>query len=159
MICATKIQWRELSAAATLMAAFLLCLWGGQMQETAYVASLSAQSRQVAPEEYLSSLGWECSGQPECDQVQMPEQFGDAYASFLQLQQKGGFDLTGCAGQVVTRYTFPLANYPSEETGIVADVMVLDGRIVGGEIRSPALDGFMAPLVARADMVSGEGQE
>ena len=151
VICATKIRWRELSAAATLLAAFILCLWGGQVQDSTPVSALSAQSAAVSPAEYLEALGWETAGEPVCDRVQMPDSFGEAYADFLRLQEQGGFDLTACAGAVVTRYTFTLTNYPTGESGILADVMVLDGRIVGGEIRSPQLDGFMVPLTARAE--------
>jgi hypothetical protein len=109
----------------------------------------SARPQETAPLDYLQSLGWDVSGEPVCDQVLMPDSFSDAYSGFLAIQEKGGFDLTACAGQTVTRYTFTLNNYPTGEQGILADVMVLDGRIVGGEIRSPKLDGFMRALVAR----------
>lgn len=150
VICAAKVRWRELSAAATLLAAFVLCLWGGRSQSAA-VAGLSSSPAPQDPAAYLASLGWETVGDPVCDQVQMPDTFGPAYDQFLQLQREGGFHLETCAGAVVTRYTFTLSNYPSGEAGILADVMMLEGRIVGGEIRSPALDGFMEPLTARPE--------
>jgi hypothetical protein len=149
VFCTAKIRWRELSAGLTLLAAFLLCLWGGQSRDAAQVSLLSARPQETAPLDYLQSLGWEVTGEPVCDQVLMPDSFGEEYNSFLALQKQGGFDLTSCAGQTVTRYSFTLSNYPTGENGILADVMVLDGRIVGGEIRSPDLDGFMRALVAR----------
>ena len=148
VICAAKIQWRELSAAATLLAAFVLCLWGGQMQEEA-AAALAAKSVPNDPAAYLESLGWTWEGEPVTDRVELPASFDGPYADFLRLQRAGGFDIEACAGQVVTRYTFTLTNYPTGEAGILADVLVLDGRIVGGEVRSPALDGFLEPLTAR----------
>lgn len=149
VICAAKLRWRELSAAATLALALMLCLVGGRSGSSAAASALSARSALSDPGSYLASLGWEVEGEPVLDRVALPETFDDSYAEFLRLQEAGGFDLRSCAGAVVTRYTFTLTNYPSGEEGVLADVMVLDGRIVGGEIRSPALDGFMAPLTPR----------
>ena len=50
-------------------------------------------------------------------------------------------------GQTVTRYTFTVTNYPTGETGILADLLVRNGEVVGGDIRSTALDGFLHGLV------------
>ena len=148
VICAAKLRWRELSAAASLALALMLCVVGGRLDSRA-VSSLSARSGACDPGAYLAELGWSVEGEPVRDQVALPEAFDGQYEDFLRLQEAGGFDLRPLAGSVVTRYTFTLTNYPTGEAGILADVMVLEGRIVGGDIRSPALDGFMEPLRQR----------
>ena len=148
VICAAKLRWRELSAAASLALALMLCVVGGRSPGRA-VSALTPQPGASDPGAYLAELGWTVEGEPSRDQVALPERFDGPYQDYLRLQREAGFDLEPLAGSVVTRYTFTLTNYPTGEAGVLADVMVLDGRIVGGDIRSPALDGFMEPLKPR----------
>lgn len=148
VIYTAKIQWKHLSAILALTAAFALCLLGGQTQPQTVTAAVIART-ESAQVSYLESLGWEVSGRPTTDQVQLPQEFGDQYADFLALQKMGGFDLAAYAGQTVTRYSYPISNYPTGETNVMADLLVLDGEIIGGELRSSDLDGFMTGLVAR----------
>ncbi len=145
-----KLRWKDLSAILSLAAAFALCLIGGQMETGAVPVSVSAptEAEQTA---YLQGLGWEVSGGPGVEQVALPEVFGPEYEGYLALQAEGGFDLAAYAGRTVIRYSYPIANYPTGEAGVLADLLVLDGEIVGGELRSSSLDGFMAPLTARED--------
>ena len=63
------------------------------------------------------------------------------------MQTQAGFDLTSVLGRTVTRYTFLIRNYPTGEAGIYADVLVLDGRVVGGDVRCTALNGFLHSLL------------
>ncbi len=144
MIVCAKLRWKEVSAFLTLTAAFLLCLWGGQADQ------VSAASADLPPS---VQLGWEVSGEPTVDQVRLPESFGAEYEEYLAIQVQAGFDLAAHAGETVTRYSYPLSNYPTGEEGILADLLVLDGEIVGGELRSPRLDGFMRALVSREKLL------
>lgn len=148
VIYAARPRLREVSAVLTLAAAFALCLLGGQTQEPAVSAAQLAQV-EASQTAYLSDLGWEVSGPPETDQVLLPEEFGPEFDRYLSLQREGGFDLTQYAGETVTRYSYPIANYPTGEAHVYADLLVLNGKIIGGELRSSQLDGFMAALTPR----------
>ena len=148
VIYAARIRWRDLSAVLTLAAAFALCLLGGQTEAPAVSAALLART-EADQTAYLEQLGWEVSGPPSSEQVLLPENFGPEYDAYLALQQEGGFDLAALAGETVTRYSYPIANYPTGEDNVLADLLVLDGAIVGGELRSAQLDGFMTALVPR----------
>ncbi len=149
-IYTVKIRWKDLSAILSLAAAFALCLIGGQRETQAIPAAGTEQiqSEQIA---YLEGLGWEVAGTPALELVELPEIFGTEYQDYLALQAEGGFDLAAYAGQLVTRYSYPIANYPSGEEDVLADLLVLDGEIIGGEIRSASLDGFMTALTAREE--------
>ena len=60
----------------------------------------------------------------------------------MQLNQ--GFDLSEYKGKKVTRYTYNVTNYEDESVGIVADMLVCDGRLIGGDIcNTSAKDGFL----------------
>ncbi|MGM9536858.1 MAG: DUF4830 domain-containing protein [Candidatus Onthomonas sp.] len=151
VIYAARLRWREVSAVLTLAAAFGLCLLGGQTENPAVSAAHLART-EADQTAYLAELGWEVSGPPETDQVLLPEKFGSEFDAYLSLQQDGGFDLVQYAGETVTRYSYPISNYPTGEEGVRADLLVLDGEIIGGELRSVQLDGFMAALLPRASV-------
>lgn len=98
--------------------------------------------------ECLQGFGWEVTAAPTASEVFALS--GDLSPSYLAIQQEAGFDLSDDMGWMVTRYTFQVLNYPTGESGILADVLVRDGAVVGGDIRTSDLDGFMHSLVMPA---------
>lgn len=97
---------------------------------------------------FLSSFGWEVSADPlECVSVIIPQQFGDVYRNYNELQTAQGFDLMRHRGKQVTRYTYAVLNYPGQAEYIRANLLVLDDEIIAGDICSVyAKNGFMHGL-------------
>lgn len=93
----------------------------------------------------LHGFGWQVEAQPveQASFVLTQELSGD----YLALQREAGFDLSPHAGKTIRRYTFAVTNYPTGETGVLADVLILDGQVIGGDIRTSDMDGFMHSLV------------
>lgn len=92
----------------------------------------------------LEGFGWEVSPNPvSVEDCTLDTQLSQDY---LALQQEAGFDLSDDLGYVVTRYTFEILNYPTGETGVLADLLVRDGVIVGGDVRTSGLEGFLHSL-------------
>ena len=60
-----------------------------------------------------------------------------------ELQKSQGFDLTDYAGKSVTIYNYKVLNYPENSEYVYATLIVLDGVIIGGDIHSTELNGFM----------------
>ena len=44
------------------------------------------------------------------------------------------------------RYTYEITNYPTGRTGILANLLIYKNTVIGGEVRSPQLDGFLHGL-------------
>lgn len=109
---------------------------------------------------FLSSFGWEVSTEPlECVSVVIPQQFGDVYRNYNELQTAQGFDLTRYQGKQVTRYTYAVLNYPKQKEYIRANLLVLDEEIIAGDICSVYVkNGFMHGL-AFPQPVSDENQK
>ena len=97
---------------------------------------------------FLSGFGWEVSAEPlECVSVIIPQQFGDVYRNYNELQTAQGFDLMRHRGKQVTRYTYAVLNYPGQAEYIRANLLVLDDEIIAGDICSVyAKNGFMHGL-------------
>ena len=105
---------------------------------------------------FLAGFGWETPEQPEeTVQVLIPEQFDEVMLSYNAIQKAQGADLSPYAGKTVTRYTFVVTNFyegdnivkNSDDTvtecDIRANVLVYNGKIIGGDVCSLALGGFM----------------
>ena len=96
---------------------------------------------------YLSAYGWDVS--PEAiaaQELMIPSEMDESYQEYLTLQTQQGFELEKYAGKRVKRYTYEVYNYPSGETGIQANLLVYRNTVIGGEVLSPRLDGFLHGL-------------
>lgn len=96
---------------------------------------------------YLSAYGWEVSPEPiATEELLIPEEMDESYQEYLALQSQQGFDLTKYAGKRVKRYTYEITNYPSGEAGVQANLLIFRNTVVGGEVLSPQLSGFLHGL-------------
>lgn len=95
---------------------------------------------------FLSQFGWEIKEDPiEVREVIIPQEFDDTYTAYNEIQKNQGFDLTVYAGLRVKRWTYIVKNYTGYENKecIHANILVYDGLVIGGDICSVELDGFM----------------
>ena len=93
------------------------------------------------------SYGWEVSAEPlATEELLIPEEMDESYDDYLALQSGQGFDLAKYAGKRVKRYTYEITNYPTGETGILANLLIYKNTVIGGEVLSPQLDGFLHGL-------------
>ena len=83
----------------------------------------------------------------------IPAVFGSVYENYNALQKQCGFDLSLYKGEDAVQYTYIITDY-TDDSGNTLDnirmnLIIVSGRIVGGDICSAALDGFMTGLKAR----------
>lgn len=93
---------------------------------------------------YLESFGLRL-GECTVDQITVPFEFGEVYENYNSVQLSQGFDLSEHKGKTLQRYTFAVTEHPDGDD-LFAEVLLLDKKIVGADIYSTALDGFIAPL-------------
>lgn len=95
---------------------------------------------------FISQFGWEIDEDPvEVCEVIIPSEFDETYTQYNEIQKKQGFDLTTYAGMRVKRWTYSVKNYPGHENKnyIRINILVYEGLVVGGDVCSIELDGFM----------------
>lgn len=96
---------------------------------------------------YLGEHGWQVKEEPLATQeLIIPKEFDESYIDYLTLQSEQGFDLETYAGKRVKRYTYEITNYPTGEQGVQANLLICKNTVVGGEVLSPQLDGFLHGL-------------
>lgn len=154
LIVTAKMPKRKLSlgvAAAALLCCCAIALNFGQAVGREASASALPSPKGVKSNQdrvdYLSAYGWEVSQEPVATQeLLIPEEMDDSYTEYLALQNGQGFDLQKYAGKRVKRYTYEIFNYPTGETGVQANLLICKNTVVGGEVLSPRLDGFLHGL-------------
>lgn len=106
-------------------------------------ASVSA-STDTERRDYLSSYGWETDKEFDTKEITVPERWNDVYIDYNEVQKNQGFDLSDYKGRKVTLYTYKITNYKGENEGIVADMLVCDGILIGGDVcNTSAENGFL----------------
>ena len=97
---------------------------------------------------YIQKFGWEIDPEPtEVQEVIIPSEFDDVLTKYNDLQQKQGFDLGKYKGKRLKRWTYEVTNYPGDKkTGVRASIYIYNNKVVGGDVSSVELDGFMHEL-------------
>ena len=93
---------------------------------------------------FLSQFGWSVEGSPtEVKTVTIPAEFDKVFAAYNEMQKEQGLNLSKYKNKEVTRYTFEVKNYEGYEGRVLANVLVYRNRVIGGDICSADLSGFV----------------
>ncbi len=139
----TKTFLIALSALAVLAALLLIGSAAGGVKVIAADHASTADKRAS----FLAECGWEVDIASEQEQtILIPERFSPVYQSYNELQKQQGYDLADYAGRNCTMYTYTVLNYPDKEQTVLANLYVYRNTIIGGDIHSTNLDGFMIGL-------------
>lgn len=94
---------------------------------------------------FLKQFGWEVDmTTAQTVEVDMPESFDKVFSGYNELQKRQGLDLTKYTGKAVTRYTFTVTNYKGAEGTVYANVLVYRHRVIGGDLCSADVTGFVS---------------
>lgn len=95
---------------------------------------------------FITSFGWEIATDPvDVRQVYIPEEFDDTYRAYNEIQLSQGFDLSDYKGFQVTKWVYRVINYPgyADKDCIQITLLVYNDYVIGGDVCSVELDGFM----------------
>ena len=96
---------------------------------------------------FLRELGWEIDPASETGQIiHIPDRFSDVYTAYNELQRQQGYDLVPFQGKDCTLYSYTVSNWPDSGQAVYADLYVYNDRVIGGDIHSADLGGFMIGL-------------
>lgn len=131
-------------AAALILALIVLAVPGKAVAPSGSAPNTLADTneRRLA---FLKQFGWEVRPEPEeVAEITIPCEFDQVYQKYNDLQKEQGFDLFKYRGKRVKRWTYVVTNYPGAEGVLVrANLLIYRNRIIGGDISSAEIDGFM----------------
>ena len=155
-ILTAKLKRERLIAGAAAVAALcavvaiavgVISVQGGTVSASADQKGVKTNEDRVA---YLESFGWTVEPEPlAVEELLIPEEFDETYTQYLELQGSQGFDLTQYCGKRVKRYTYVITNYPTGETGVQAGLLIYKNTVIGGDVLSPEVGGFIHSLEMR----------
>ena len=94
---------------------------------------------------FLEQFGWQVdAASVKTVEVKMPDRFDKIFTGYNELQKRQGLDLSKYTGKSVTRYTFTVTNYKDSEGTVLANVLVYRNRVIGGDLCSTDLTGFVS---------------
>ena len=95
-------------------------------------------------EQFLGQFGWQVGATPhETVAVTIPAEFDKVFAAYNELQRQQGLDLSRYKRKNVTRYTYVVENYVGYEGTVYANVLVYRNKVIGGDICSADVAGFL----------------
>ncbi len=150
-----SVKSSSLKTVALIAAVAIFATIGGvyavKKSKSAPVASMNGIVYKAGTAEerlsFLSQFGWEVEEEPaEVKEVVIPEEFDDVYNQYNVIQKEQKLDLEKYKGARVKCWSYNVKNYPGYENsdGVIrANMLVLDGVVIGGDISSTELSGFM----------------
>lgn len=113
-----------------------------------YSLAASTNENRIA---FFKQFGWEVKPQPIADgKVTIPQTFDEVYTKYNNIQQEQGLDLSPYAGKTCDQWVYEITNFPEQEI-MRGTLLVYDGHVVGGDLCTPALDGFMTGFDGQLD--------
>ena len=96
---------------------------------------------------FLGQFGWKVAENPlEEVAVTIPDEFDAVFLEYNNLQKEIGLDLSRYKRKDVMRYTYQVENYPDYQGLVYANILVYKNKIIGGDICSADLNGFVSSL-------------
>jgi len=154
LVVTTKLT-RQKMVAGVLLMGFLLCgvialVADRNAAEIAVSASVERPEKIKTAEDRISlleSFGWQVEKDPvEFMEVTIPSEFDATYAQYNEVQKEQGFDLEKYAGKHVMKYSYAVTNHPSGEANVIATILVYKNKLIGGDVSSAKMDGFLHGL-------------
>ena len=96
---------------------------------------------------FLKQFGWEVKPTPVAAvEVTIPEEFDKIFTGYNEIQRRQGLDLSKYKKKTVMRYTYEITNYEGHEGTVYANILVYRNRVIGGDVCSADVTGFMHGL-------------
>ena len=93
---------------------------------------------------FLAQFGWQVKGEAlERADITIPKEFDKIFTGYNEIQKRQGLDLSKYKGKTVSRYTYEISNYEGESEKVYANVIVYRNRVIGGDICSANVNGFI----------------
>ena len=95
-------------------------------------------------EAFLAQFGWKVGATPtEICEVTIPDEFDKIFTAYNEIQKAQGLNLAKYRRKTVKRYTYEVTNYEGYEGKVYANVLVWRGRVIGGDVCSADVSGFI----------------
>ena len=144
--------------AAVIVSVIIYFNFKGETWVTVAGAQYSVQAGENEQRiEFLQQFGWEVEQEPvSIEEIVIPQQFNQVYERYNELQKTQGMDLTKYAGKTVKKVVYQITNYQRQDTIVHATLLIYHNKVIGGDISSAQLDGFMYGFMGEGSEETGQ---
>ena len=149
-VYSVKTSKAKIAALILALAAIIIAIamvMGKGKEPAANDSAISYKAENAAERAaFLSQFGWKISEDPvEISEVIIPRDFDAGYLEYAEMNKAQGLDLEPYKGMRAKRWTYAVLNYPGLENqdGVQANLLIFEGRIIGGDICSLDTGGFL----------------
>ena len=94
--------------------------------------------------DFLNAYGYNIVEKPiQIQEIIIPQQFSSEYEKYNEYQKLSGFDLAKFKGCRVKKYTYKVINYQDSSDEVVANLLIYNNKVIGGDVCSTTLGGFV----------------
>ena len=142
----SRLKWLLLIALCALAVGAFLYFGGSRpaSHNGAIVLRAGNAAERLA---FISQFGWDVAEDPvQVTEILIPAEFDEVYEKYNEIQKAQDLDLSLYAGKRVKKWTYAVRNYPGYEgraDGIELNMLICDGTVIGGDVCSTELNGFM----------------
>ena len=99
---------------------------------------------------YIESLEISLSDEPPVvKNIVIPAEFSEVYERYNELQKEAGFDLWEYRGEYAVQYSYTATGFTDDTVKV--NLILYKESLIGGDIASTRLDGFMTGLLPKTD--------
>ena len=110
--------------------------------------------------DFLKQFGWEVEQEPvSIEEIVIPQQFNQVYERYNELQKTQGMDLTKYTGKTVKKVVYQITNYQRQDTIVYATLLIYHDKVIGGDISSAQLDGFMYGFIGETSQETSQSSD
>lgn len=150
-----SVNKKQIKLAVVVIALIMMCIMLAFLTKQSVETVKLNSTNPVAGNEneriaYLAQFGWSVDNEPvEIKEIIIPAEFDEVYEKYNAIQLEQGFDLNNYKLQRVKKWTYKINNYPGYEGRdcIRATLLISDGKVIGGDVCSVELNGFMHGFV------------
>ena len=147
LICFIATLWYIISSASSGSASSTSAAPGTQVLQFLTNAR-TADDRM----KFLSQFGWEVEPDPlDVREITIPAQFDEVYSGYNDIQKTLGFDLEKYRGCRVKKWEYAVTNYPEAVRNVKATLLIMDGRVIGGDISAGGSEQFTHSLLLSSE--------
>ncbi len=93
---------------------------------------------------FLSQFGWKVKPEVvESVEITVPSSFDKIFVGYNEIQKKQSLDLSKYKNKKIMRYTYEVTNYEGYEGTVYATVLVYRNKVIGGDVCSADVKGFI----------------
>lgn len=146
-VVSVKLNSKKLLSAIAVMciAVAIICVSFPKKSSDVLTSKVNNSAKTIEQHiDFLNAYGYNITEKPiQIQEIIIPQEFSADYEKYNDYQKLSGFDLAKFKGYRAKKYTYKVLNYQDSTDEVVANLLIYNNKIIGGDVCSTTLGGFV----------------